>query len=56
MHQSKDIIYGPFKRKNFLSYTYFIYRFLNYLELLELDEYINYFQLLKSRTNFEEYM
>ena len=34
------------KRKNFLSYNYIMYKFF---ELLELDEYLNCFQLLKSR-------
>ena len=39
--------YCPVKRKNFLSYNYVMYKFF---ELLELDEYLNCFQLLKSRT------
>ena len=34
------------KRKNFLSYNYIMYKFF---ELLELDEYLHCFQLLKSR-------
>ena len=34
------------KRKNFLSYNYIMYKFF---ELLELDEYLDCFQLLKSR-------
>ena len=34
------------KRKNFLSYNYIMYKFF---ELLELDEYLQCFQLLKSR-------
>lgn len=38
--------YCPDDRKNFLSYNYFMYKFF---ELLELDEYLNHFQLLKSR-------
>jgi hypothetical protein len=38
--------YCPDDRKNFLSYNYFMYKFF---ELLELDEYLSHFQLLKSR-------
>jgi hypothetical protein len=36
----------PTQRKNFLSYNYTFYKFL---ELLGLDEYKKYFPLLKSR-------
>lgn len=36
----------PKKRKNFLSYSYVLYKFL---ELLGFDEYKNYFPLLKDR-------
>ena len=43
--------YCPFKRKNFLSYNYVMYKFF---ELLELDEYLNCFQLLKSRTKLHQ--
>lgn len=39
------------KRKNFLSYNYVMYKFF---ELLELDEYLNCFQLLKSRTKLHQ--
>lgn len=40
-------MYCPVKRKNFLSYNFVMYKFF---ELLELDEYLKSFQLLKSRT------
>ena len=43
--------YCPFKRKNFLSYNYVMYKFF---ELLELDEYLKCFQLLKSRTKLHQ--
>ena len=43
--------YCPQKRKNFLSYNYVMYKFF---ELLELDEYLNCFQLLKSRTKLHQ--
>ena len=43
--------YCPFKRKNFLSYNYVMYKFF---ELLELDEYLACFQLLKSRTKLHQ--
>ena len=39
------------KRKNFLSYNYIMYKFF---ELLELDEYLHCFQLLKSRTKLHQ--
>lgn len=45
-------IQGPFlkhcprERKNFLSYSYVLYKFF---QILELDEYLKYFSLLKSR-------
>jgi hypothetical protein len=39
------------KRKNFLSYNYVMYKFF---ELLELDEYLECFQLLKSRTKLHQ--
>ena len=38
--------YCPQERKNFLSYNYVMYKFF---ELLELDEFIKCFALLKSR-------
>ena len=41
----------PKKRKNFLSYNYVMYKFF---ELLELDEYLNCFQLLKSRNKLHQ--
>jgi hypothetical protein len=40
-------LYCPPKRKNFLSYNFVLYKFF---ELLELDEYLKNFQLLKSPT------
>ena len=43
--------YCPDKRKNFLSYNYVMYKFF---ELLELDEYLKCFQLLKSRTKLHQ--
>jgi hypothetical protein len=43
--------YCPQQRKNFLSYNYVMYKFF---ELLELDEYLNCFQLLKSRTKLHQ--
>jgi uncharacterized Zn finger protein (UPF0148 family) len=43
--------YCPHKRKNFLSYNYVMYKFF---ELLELDEYLRCFQLLKSRTKLHQ--
>lgn len=43
--------YCPHRRKNFLSYNYVMYKFF---ELLELDEYLNCFQLLKSRTKLHQ--
>ena len=44
--QAPYLLYCPDERRNFLSYSYIIYKFL---ELLELDEYKVHFQLLKSR-------
>lgn len=44
-------IYCPPKRKNFLSYNFVMYKFF---ELLELDEYLNSFQLLKSRMKLHQ--
>lgn len=43
--------YCPIERKNFLSYNYVMYKFF---ELLELDEYLACFQLLKSRTKLHQ--
>jgi uncharacterized Zn finger protein (UPF0148 family) len=44
--QAPYLLYCPDERRNFLSYSYIIYKFL---ELLELDEYKIHFPLLKSR-------
>jgi uncharacterized Zn finger protein (UPF0148 family) len=44
--QAPYLLYCPDERRNFLSYSYIIYKFL---ELLELDEYKVHFPLLKSR-------
>lgn len=38
--------YAPPKRKNFLSYAYVLHKMI---QLLERDEYLNCFQLLRSR-------
>ena len=43
--------YCPRNRKNFLSYSYVLHKFV---ELLCLDEYKKYFPLLKSRNKLEE--
>ena len=39
----------PTDRKNFLSYSYVLHKFC---ELLELDDLLTYFPLLKSRKNY----
>jgi len=44
-------LYKPKNRKNFLSYNYIIHKLL---ELLELDDFLPYFPLLKSRDKLEE--
>lgn len=44
--QSPFLKYCPPTRKNFLSYSYVLYKFC---QLLERDEYLKYFTLLKSR-------
>ena len=44
--QSPFLKYCPPDRKNFLSYSYVLYKFC---QLLERDEYLKYFTLLKSR-------
>jgi hypothetical protein len=44
--QAPFLKHSPAKRKNFLSYSYVLHKFL---QLLEKDEYVNYFPLLKSR-------
>lgn len=43
--QKPFAIYCPKNRKNFLNYSYVLHKFC---ELLDLDEYINYFPLLKN--------
>ena len=49
--QEPFIIYCPKKRKNFLSYSYTLHKFC---ELLELDEFLPCFPLLKSREKLQE--
>ena len=44
--QSPFLKYCPSTRKNFLSYSYVLYKFC---QLLDRDEYLKYFTLLKSR-------
>lgn len=44
--QTPFLKYCPPERKNFLSYSYVLYKFC---QLLEQDEYLKYFTLLKSR-------
>lgn len=44
--QAPFLKYCPSTRKNFLSYSYVLYKFC---QLLEKDEYLKYFTLLKSR-------
>ena len=43
--RNRDKMYSMKKRKNFISYSYVVYKLF---ELLELDEYLYRFQLLKS--------
>ncbi len=43
--------YCPKGRKNFLSYSYVLYKFF---ELLEMDEYLQCFSLLKSREKLHQ--
>ena len=45
--QKPFAIYCPKNRKNFLNYSYVLHKFC---ELLDLDEYISYFPLLKNNT------
>lgn len=45
--QKPFTIFCPKNRKNFLNYSYVLHKFC---ELLDLDEYINYFPLLKNNT------
>jgi hypothetical protein len=49
--QKPFMLYKPKKRKNFLNYNYIIHKIC---ELLEYDEFLPYFPLLKSRINLEE--
>jgi len=49
--QKPFTIYRPKKRKNFLNYNYIIHKIC---ELLEYDNFIPHFPLLKSRINLEE--
>lgn len=44
--QTPFLKHSPSARKNFLSYSYCLHKFL---QLLEKDEYLSYFSLLKSR-------
>jgi hypothetical protein len=44
--QTPFLKHSPPKRKNFLSYSYVLHKFL---QLLEKDDYLVFFQLLKSR-------
>jgi hypothetical protein len=43
--------YSPLNRKNFLSYSYVIHKFI---QLLNQDEYLKYFPLLKSREKLHQ--
>jgi benzoyl-CoA reductase/2-hydroxyglutaryl-CoA dehydratase subunit BcrC/BadD/HgdB len=43
--------HAPSNRKNFLSYSYVIHKFM---QLLERDEYLEHFNLLKSREKLHE--
>ncbi len=49
--QKPFALYRPKKRKNFLNYNYIIHKIC---ELLEYDEFLPFFPLLKSRVNLEE--
>ncbi len=49
--QKPFALYRPKKRKNFLNYNYIIHKIC---ELLEYDEFLLHFPLLKSRINLEE--
>ena len=44
-------LYCPKARKNFLSYSYVLHKFV---QLLELDEYLDCFLLLKSREKLHQ--
>lgn len=43
--------YSPLNRKNFLSYSYVLHKFI---QLLGKDEYLKYFPLLKSRDKLHQ--
>lgn len=45
--QKPFTLYCPSDRKNFLNYSYVLHKFC---ELLDLDEYVNYFPLLKNNS------
>lgn len=49
--QTPFLKHSPANRKNFLSYSYVLHKFL---QLLEKDEYLVFFQLLKSRNKLAE--
>jgi len=49
--QKPFAMYRPKKRKNFLNYNYIIHKIC---ELLEYDEFLPHFPLLKSRVNLED--
>jgi hypothetical protein len=43
--------HSPLYRKNFLSYSYVIHKFI---QILEKDEYLKFFPLLKSRDKLHQ--
>lgn len=45
-------MFRPKDRKNFLNYAYVLHKFC---ELLDLDEYISYFPLLKNNTKLRQH-
>lgn len=49
--QEPFMLYCPKNRKNFLSYSYVLHKFC---ELLDLDEFLPCFPLLKSREKLQE--
>ena len=49
--QEPFMIYCPKSRKNYLSYAYVLHKFC---ELLELDEYLEYFPLLKNHSKLKD--
>lgn len=50
--QKPFAIYCPKNRKNFLNYSYVLHKFC---ELLDLDEYISYFPLLKNNAKLRQH-